>query len=77
MQRKMKTDVIGDSKGRNTFSIIYEDSAIAKNVDELSKLMSDEDIEQLKHLTLLLLKSLQHMIRRLKKMEHFLMTEWG
>ena len=47
-EKNEKTDVIGDSKGRNTFSIIYEDSAIARNVDELSKLMSDEDIEQLK-----------------------------
>ena len=45
-EKNEKTDVIGDSKGRNTFSIIYEDSAIAKNVDELSKLMGDEDIEQ-------------------------------
>ena len=27
-EKNEKTDVIGDSKGRNTFSIIYEDSAL-------------------------------------------------
>lgn len=47
-EKNEKTDIIGDAKGRDTFSIIYEDSAIAENVDELSKLMSEKDIEQLK-----------------------------